>query len=467
MSFAKAATLAVTALTFILISPLALAQTAYTPDVGNVGLPANGVFSGGSVDTVQLNNGNLHIDIPLLHLPGIGLDSDIHLTYDSQIWNRATGPQTYFTPDLLWTLITMSRPPWQTKDPLAGYLKWGQHSLIWNCTAITGDEYQGGGSNTDIDFMSFTDEDGSSHPLPVSGMLPSGTTPLCTVNGVVGQWPTYDNTSDSTHGLYPVFSPDQSGYRLAIDSSAKPQSFIDKHGAKFIFATTASGGASGLPAPLASTPDICNGSACGAQIDPGGATNINYLPITSIEDSDGNTITRNSTGFKDTVGRQITETMMSSGLCPALPGNPAILGVQSDSSGSTPCTIQYTDQNGSTQTITIAYGLAPVSLEPLCGTSTNCGTEIGVSSGSGSIVVPISITLQNGDQYTLSYTPNPGDTNSMGEITSITLPTGGVISYTYGGLAPYFSGRQLTSRAVTANGKPAPGNTTMEPVPSL
>jgi hypothetical protein len=55
-----------------------LCADGYTPNVNNVGLPATGVFSGGSIDSVQLQNGNLHVDIPLLHLPGIGMDTDIH-----------------------------------------------------------------------------------------------------------------------------------------------------------------------------------------------------------------------------------------------------------------------------------------------------------------------------------------------------------------------------------------------------
>lgn len=185
LSFARASIrVAVTVVLFVL-SVSAYAQTTYTPDVGNVGLPDNGMFSGGSIDTVQLNNGNLHIDIPLLHLPGIGQDTDIHLIYDSQIWNHVTG---YTSPASTseWTLITWARPPWQTKDPLSGSLKWGQHTISWNCQLITGGLGEGSGTNTDIDFMSFTDGDGTAHPLPVSGLFPSGPTPLCGVNGMVG-----------------------------------------------------------------------------------------------------------------------------------------------------------------------------------------------------------------------------------------------------------------------------------------
>ena len=434
------------------------AQAPYTPDVGNVGLPDNGVFHGGSIDSVQLNTGNLHIDIPLLHLPGIGMDTDIHLTYDSQIWNQSYGPLSPTNPQL-WTLITMSRPPWQPNDSSSGYMKWGQHTMQWNCDAITGSQYEGGGTNTDIDFMSFTDGDGTAHPMPVSGMLPSGTAMLCGVNGVTGTWPKLDTISgDSNQGYYPVYPADLSGYLLVVNSGGSPTKFIDKHGTRYTFAATSTGGAVGLLPPLASTSDQCNGSACGSQMNPGGATNTYYMPVVAVEDFNGNKISRSSSGstatITDTVNRQITETFTPSSSCPAVPSSPSILPIMSDSIVQTPNTIQYTDENGS-QIITICYGLAPVSLAAICLTSTNCGSQAGENTVSGALLVPTEIILQNNDKYIFSYTPNPGDTYSMGEITSITLPTGGTISYTYGGtesnnlsFAP-FAGRQVLSRTVT------------------
>jgi hypothetical protein len=102
-NIARLCPICVAVLTSITTSSVCLGQSAYTPDVCNVGLPSNSTFHGGSIDTVQLNNGNLHIDIPLPHLPSIGLDSDIHLIYHSQILNQATRPGSYSTPNLLWT----------------------------------------------------------------------------------------------------------------------------------------------------------------------------------------------------------------------------------------------------------------------------------------------------------------------------------------------------------------------------
>lgn len=63
----------------------------------NVGLPENGTFSGSAIDNVQLNNGNLHIDIPLISIPGRGIPISAKYVYDNKDWstsercNRTTG----------------------------------------------------------------------------------------------------------------------------------------------------------------------------------------------------------------------------------------------------------------------------------------------------------------------------------------------------------------------------------------
>jgi RHS repeat-associated protein len=53
-----------------LLPTICSAQSVYNEI--NVGTPPNGLFHGGEVDTVQTNNGNLHIDIPLWSVPGRG-----------------------------------------------------------------------------------------------------------------------------------------------------------------------------------------------------------------------------------------------------------------------------------------------------------------------------------------------------------------------------------------------------------
>src|SRR5438105_1301042 len=68
----------------------------------SIGFPQNGVFSGSDFDTVQLNNGNLHIEIPLWMLPGRGPSTYVKMVYDSKSWgsrehchtSRTTGDET-------------------------------------------------------------------------------------------------------------------------------------------------------------------------------------------------------------------------------------------------------------------------------------------------------------------------------------------------------------------------------------
>jgi hypothetical protein len=78
--FAKfAATLSVL---FISLS----AQTQEVTNALNIGLPPNGIFSGSAFDNVQLNNGNLHIEIPLVTIKGRGLSTEYKYVYDNKGW---------------------------------------------------------------------------------------------------------------------------------------------------------------------------------------------------------------------------------------------------------------------------------------------------------------------------------------------------------------------------------------------
>lgn len=49
-----------------------------------VGFPENGVFAGSKVENVQVNNGNLHVEIPIWSYPGRGIDSGAYFVYDSK-----------------------------------------------------------------------------------------------------------------------------------------------------------------------------------------------------------------------------------------------------------------------------------------------------------------------------------------------------------------------------------------------
>ncbi len=72
-------------LVFVLARPLA-AQKAGDDDT--VGLPVDGVFAGSSFDSVQIQNGNLHIEIPLWSIGGRnGLSVGLKMVYDSKGWH--------------------------------------------------------------------------------------------------------------------------------------------------------------------------------------------------------------------------------------------------------------------------------------------------------------------------------------------------------------------------------------------
>src|SRR5215469_2480350 len=55
-----------------LLTPMGFAQDQDIVNQLNIGLPPNGVFSGSDFDSVQINNGNLHIELPLWSMKGRG-----------------------------------------------------------------------------------------------------------------------------------------------------------------------------------------------------------------------------------------------------------------------------------------------------------------------------------------------------------------------------------------------------------
>jgi hypothetical protein len=54
------------------------------------GFPENGVFEGSAFDSVQMNNGNLHIQIPFVTLPGRHHDYHYVYSYDNRGWGFLT-----------------------------------------------------------------------------------------------------------------------------------------------------------------------------------------------------------------------------------------------------------------------------------------------------------------------------------------------------------------------------------------
>ncbi len=70
---------------FLAITSACSAQQGVDNSV-NSGLPTNGVFHGSDIENVQVNNGNLHVDIPIYSIKGRGLDTSAHFVYDTKGW---------------------------------------------------------------------------------------------------------------------------------------------------------------------------------------------------------------------------------------------------------------------------------------------------------------------------------------------------------------------------------------------
>ena len=353
----------VTALTLLLAAPPCLPQTGGIPDAGNPGVPINGAFSGSNVDSVQLNNGNLHIDIPLLDLPGIGIPIHIHFIYDNKTWDYNSNPasDTY--------TVNQDRTPSFISYPGNVYFSAATTTPIVQCgTQSYPDAY--------LNHMSFVDEQGTAHPF--------------NVNGYIADSPPCDYAPAPTL----MYAADSSGI---LANRTAGQAVLSN-------AITKSGTVYTFPANNDVMMEDSNGNK-----------------LTAVTASVGNRLV---TTVTDTAGRVFT-----------ISGDPQY--------GNQPSSITYTDQNGAPQTITISYTSLVVDTAPLCALEKGfqCVSTVGPS-----VWVPSLITLPGG--YTYSFTFQP---SSLADLESLTLPTGGVISWTYG--QTDVSGDKVITRTVAANGQ--------------
>ena len=169
------------------------------------------------------------------------------------------------------------------------------------------------------------------------------------------------------------------------------------HGVPYATATTADGSGYQIQAST--------GSA--AIIDTAG--HLFYPPVQSqsgagsATDANGNQITFDGTTFTDTLGT-------------------AALKV----SGTNPIKFTYTAPSGASASYTVNYSTKTV--------RTNFGCSGIPEYGPQSQSLVSSIVLPDNTSYTINYEPTPGYSGDVtGRISSITLPTGGTISYQYQG----------------------------------
>jgi RHS repeat-associated protein len=130
-----------------------------------------------------------------------------------------------------------------------------------------------------------------------------------------------------------------------------------------------------------------------------------------MKDLNGNTITgvangTNEVDWTDTLGREVLKIVTNT-------ANTQVQYEVLNSSGT------YTTTTFATKTMTI---------------KTNFACAQGHSEGSYSGNLATSVTLPNGQQYTFTYEPTPGNSfATTGRLQTVTLPTGGIAQYTYPG----------------------------------
>jgi RHS repeat-associated protein len=309
----------------------------FDPSVA-VGVPST-VTHGTEVEHIDLMSGAVIINIPLLHLKGRGLDTDIVATYNSKLWSSRYNEDPY--------------NGWQVFEDF------GQGSSMGNGWSVgiprmlaveTGGQPTDG-NNSFINLVQMHRFDGTTIALA---------SPTFYIGPYTG----------------PLFSYDGSYAKQLADGS---------------------------------TVMMANGSRLhwvSYQLPSGawGATQ-------NLEDTNGNQISCSGSPFPctDTLGRTIS--MTTSG---------------------TSQMIWYVDSSGISQHIQLNFSTLSVRY-PWIGGNTVCGGAQAfncVWNGGGTANFLSSIVLPNGASYQFEYLDN-GDGSTSGELTKLTLPTGGYIRYTY------------------------------------
>jgi len=326
---------------FVLIT----AFTALAQDTGNqaVGLPANGTFQGSDIDVVQLNNGNLHIEIPLYTLSGRGLAVPVKYVYDSKGWYEYSqdpvgGAPVYVYPQGVGPggkgvkLAPFNNMTWTLAAPLSNGTAFAATYPLPNCTDSHGMNQSGKTAN----FL-FKEPNGTGHSFPPFF--------LTSQNGCGIVSPTL------------VAAKDGSGYTILLDSNQNATAVVAKDGTR-IYDTL---GTNGLPNAVI------------------------------MEDRNGNQLTRSvssgvvSSNLVDTLGRSINTT-------PTL------------NTGTGKYELKYYDATGTQQTIQITMTSVPLhtNLCPYQNTPSDgvCNEYVATAQA------PSVIQLPNGQEYVMTYVQN-------------------------------------------------------------
>jgi hypothetical protein len=173
----------------------------------NTGLPDNGAFVGSGVESVQINNGNLHVDIPIWSAKGRGLDNAARFVYDSKGWYiDGPTPGTFCDGGCLYVV----RPvPGNTMVLTAvGPFTYTISEIVQSVVC----KYNNYGYNRYSSFV-LLEPNGTKHHFA----------------GSFGDYPPYSNRCDPPAGAT-YYSDDGSGWILKGNSDGSWSAAVNKHG---------------------------------------------------------------------------------------------------------------------------------------------------------------------------------------------------------------------------------------------
>ena len=364
----------VLALVFSIV-PLGHGQVLFD---GNQNLPPYGGFSTGDFDTVSLQNGNLHLHIPIGSWKQRGGRTVwLALEWDSPVVTRQTtmttknGERYYFT-------------SWGGGPGTPGTLNPVSNAFGWSASAVAVSEPCPGEPSDYYTYPGWvvTDPEGVQHQADVYTTLCPG------------------------YGVNTFVGPTEDGSGVIVNVGQNPMITLKD----------------GTQIPL-----ICSGLVV-----------VICSPQSSDEDTNGNLVTSNGVVITaDTVNRTLWTV----------------------TKGSTYTIYTVIDSNGIAQNYRVDYTtITPVT--NFCGNLHN-PPYWACSEPDEAMGVPSKITLPNGATYQFAW-----NNNTFGQLASITLPTGGVIGYTYnqscirGPLLGYYTlltvtyacRAQVATRTETVNG---------------
>jgi hypothetical protein len=282
-----------------------VASSVLAQETGNqaAGLPMNGTFQGSDIDSVQLNNGNLHIEIPLYTLSGRGLGVAVRYIYDSKGWydktaNAIQGTPVYVMPPNIFgggILPPYHNMAWTVASPLSNGLGFGTKFSIPNCTLSNGINKYGQTST-----FTYKEPNGTSHSFP----------------------PFFITTQNQCGIVSPtsVVAKDGSGYTILLDSNQNGTALVAKDGTRTYGTVGTNGYLNSMIMEDSNgnqlTRAVNNGVVSSTLVDTLGRS-LNTIPILNTATGKYELKYYDATGNQQTIQITMTDVLLHTNLCGA------------------------------------------------------------------------------------------------------------------------------------------------------